>query len=176
MSSTLHLSLAGRFLLPAVLFASCGGTPASFQTPTPASAYEDTFILCWYPPLQAEYDPTLWTDVAPLEEGGGGYCFQHFLQSRSLQSCTIFEQGPSDLNADVPPETISLNTTTFALTVLTDLEPGITHAWYVEQTSIAGFSYEFGAPLLRARSLTSEWAECQKQAEALLGTLHMPQP
>lgn len=131
---------------------------ASALTPTPVPT--GIFPLMFYPHLILEYDASEWTMV-------------NYLQSRNLKTCAIGEQGPT---GDFPatPEVVQLDSVRYQVITFTDLPPGSTIAYYIEDNSLIGFNYEMGTSVLVVQASLSEWEDCKILAEKVIATLHVP--
>lgn len=150
-------------------------TPVVGVTKTTTVVPLGVFVLLIYPPLFMNYDVAVWEDESQYAEVSHKpvYSILNYLQSRGLETCQIGIQGPT---GDFPftPEAVQLDSVRYEVITFTDSPPGFTAAYYIENSSLKGFSYKTGSPVLVLQASLVEWKECKTSAEKVLSTLRVP--
>jgi hypothetical protein len=158
-------------------FPQLTSTPSFTPTPKtiPTSVSPGIFALLIYPPLVMSYDVAVWEDGSQYAEVSTKptYSVLNYLKSLSLKTCQIGIQGPT---GDFPltPEAVQLDSVKYEVITFTDLPPGFTTAYYIENKSLIGFNYEAGTSVLVVQASLIQWNECKTLAEKVLSTLRVP--
>lgn len=145
--------------------------PSKTPTVTPTAVPVGIFTLKFYPPLVMTYDPLLWEDRSEYTNPDW---MINYLQSRTLPTCKIGVQGPTDFNGQMVFVDVQLGKLKFSVTFSENTESAEISGMYIEQQSIPNYDYSPGLPIPAIIAGRNEWKDCKKIAEEVLATLQVP--
>lgn len=144
-------------------------------TPAAESPPPGTFGLIWYEPLVLTYDVDQWEDMT--EYNHPQPLMNNYLQSKTLPSCTIGVQGPTEFSdpSAYHAGRITVGEITYETKLFTDTSTERFTTFYIDLESLgSAFDYSNWLPVLVVQVNFDDYNACRALAEAVLATLHVP--
>jgi hypothetical protein len=139
---------------------------------TPTAVPEGIYTLLFYPPLVMDYPPSQWKDNSDYLKSD---YISNYLTAKSLESCVLSWRGGSGVpEVSEPIQTRVLGKIKFQVLVYDNTAEASKYAWYLEQSSVAGFDYSQANPTLVISAFDHEWDRCVELGEKVFATLRIP--